>query len=65
MNRIRTFFVSVSIYKLIEFFLFSYSLLADILHLTNWKDDSRQGILVDLYYYTLQYPLLNLVKIFN
>ncbi|KAL9980648.1 hypothetical protein ACROYT_G009258 [Oculina patagonica] len=33
------------------------SLLADILHLKDWKDDPRQGILVDLYFYTLQYPL--------
>ncbi|XP_078362176.1 cilia- and flagella-associated protein 119-like [Oculina patagonica] len=31
------------------------SLLADILHLKDWKDDPRQGILVDLYFYTLQF----------
>lgn len=30
-------------------------LLADILHLNDWKEDSRQGILVDLYFYTLQF----------
>lgn len=30
-------------------------LLADIFHLNDWKDDSRQGILVDLYFYTLQF----------
>ena len=35
-----------------------FSLLADILHLNNWKDDLRQGILVDLYFYTLQYPFI-------
>ncbi|KAM7452030.1 hypothetical protein ABFA07_000628 [Porites harrisoni] len=28
-------------------------LLADIFHLSDWKDDLRQGILVDLYFYTL------------
>ncbi|CAH3157886.1 unnamed protein product [Porites lobata] len=33
-------------------------LLADIFHLSDWKDDLRQGILVDLYFYTLQYPFL-------
>ena len=44
------------------FFIFIYSLLADILHLDDWKEDSRQGILVDLYFYTLQYPF---VKHFN
>jgi len=31
------------------------SLLADIFNLTDWKDDPRQSILVDLYYYTLQF----------
>ncbi|XP_027054140.1 coiled-coil domain-containing protein 189-like [Pocillopora damicornis] len=31
------------------------SLLADILHLKDWKDDLRQGILVDLYFYTVQF----------
>ncbi|XP_068747535.1 cilia- and flagella-associated protein 119-like isoform X1 [Montipora capricornis] len=30
-------------------------LLADILHLNEWKEDLRQGILVDLYFYTLQF----------
>lgn len=30
-------------------------LLADIFHLSDWKDDLRQGILVDLYFYTLQF----------
>ena len=37
-------------------FLSIHSLLADILQLNDWKDDPRQGILVDLYFYTLQYP---------
>ena len=51
--------------KLLAFF-FSYifpfqngSLLADIFHLSDWKDDLRQGILVDLYFYTLQYPFVS------
>ena len=39
-------------------FIFIHSLLADILHLDDWKEDSRQGILVDLYFYTLQYPFV-------
>lgn len=39
------------------FFSCLYSLLASILHLSEWKEDLRQGILVDLYFYTLQYPL--------
>lgn len=30
-------------------------LLASILHLSEWKEDLRQGILVDLYFYTLQF----------
>lgn len=38
------------------------SLLADILRLKDWKDDLRQGILVDLYFYTVQYPFITLKR---